>query len=126
MNYTPDIISSAIRMLVALIAVLGGLMFLFYFIKRLSRKNTRGTEGDFIKILSTNYIGIKKAITLVEVPGCILVIGISGENMCMLTKIDDVKTLEQIKNIEQTKRPISFSDQLHKFSYRFRHNNDKR
>ncbi len=120
MNYHPDLLSTTIKMFAALSVVLGGLLLLFYISKRLLRKGIRGPKQNLIKILANNYIGVKKSISLVEVPGSVLVLGITNDNITLLSKIEDQKILDKVIGFKGDKTSSSFSDQLHELSSKFR------
>ena len=81
MNATPDMLATAFKMLAALALVLGGLGLFFFFTKRVMRKDIGASGGEMIRVLASQYIGLKKNISLVEVPGAILVVGISAESI---------------------------------------------
>jgi flagellar protein FliO/FliZ len=112
MNATPDMLSTAFKMLVALSLVLGGLGVFFFLTKRVLRKKFVGSKDKLIRVIANQYIGLKKNISLVEIPGSILVIGISGDHINLLTKIDDKDILERIQNQETTHSTPSFSEYL--------------
>jgi len=120
MNYTPDLFTTAIKMLSALGIVLGGMFVLFYFMKRYLKRDTIGSTEKLIKVLASSYLGIKKSIALVEVPGAVLVLGITHDNISLLSKIEDKETLDQFRVTGADQTPTSFSDQLQKFSSRFK------
>ena len=119
MNATPDMLATAFKMLAALALVLGGLGLFFYFAKRVMRKDIGASGGELIRVLASQYIGLKKNISLVEVPGSILVVGISGDSICLLTKIEDKTVLDQIHDRGIGRITPSFSDQLNKITSRF-------
>ena len=77
------------------------------------------SKEQLIKVIASQYIGIKKNISLVEIPGSILVVGVSNENISLLTKIEDKVVLDvlQQKNFRFTP---SFSDHLQRLTDRFR------
>ena len=126
MNTTPDMLATAFKMLAALALVLGGLGILFYFTKRVMRKDIGASGGKMIRILASQYIGLKKNISLVEVPGAILVVGIAGDTIRLLTKIEDKSILDQIHSQGSGRIPPSFSDHLNKITSRFMaHKNDQ-
>jgi flagellar biogenesis protein FliO len=76
--------------------------------------------------LANQYVGLKKTISLVEVPGALLVIGISGDSIRLLTKIEDKGILDQIQNESPERLSPSFSDHLNKITNRFlAHKNQK-
>ena len=119
MNATPDMISTALKMLAALMLVLGGLAIFFYIAKRVMRREIGGPANKMIRVLASQYVGLKKNISLIEVPGALLVIGISGDNIRLLTKIKDKKILDQIHDRQTERISPSFSDHLNKIAGRF-------
>ena len=119
MNATPDMLGTAFKMLAALGLVLGGLGIFFYFTKRLMRKGSSGSRDRLIRVLANQYVGLKKNISLVEVPGALLVIGISGDSIRLLTKIKDKRILDEIQNEAPVRLSPSFSDHLNKITNRF-------
>jgi flagellar biogenesis protein FliO len=126
MNATPDMLATALKMLAALALVLGGLGIFFYFTKRVMRKDIGNSGGQMIRVLANQYIGLKKNISLVQIPGAILVVGIAGDSICLLTKIEDKTILDQIHDRGSERMTPSFSDQLNKITSRFTgHRNDK-
>ena len=119
MNATPDMLSTAFKMLAALGIVLGGLGIFFFFTKRLMRKDTGRAHDKMIRVLANQYMGIKKSISLIQVPGALLVIGISGDSIRLLTQIEDKDILDQIQKEGTGLIAPSFSDHLNKIKNRF-------
>ena len=125
MNAAPDMFATGLKMLAALALVLGGLGVFFYFAKRMLRKNIGSAEGKMIRVLASQYIGLKKNISLVEIPGAILVVGIAGDTIRLLTKIEDKTILDQIHDRGSGRITPSFTDQFNKITRRFMaHKND--
>ena len=89
MNTAPDALSTALQMFTALGIVLGGLLVVFYFMKRFLKRDKGGSSQQLIRVVASQYVGIKKNIALVEVPGAVLVVGITNDNISLLTKIED-------------------------------------
>ena len=126
MNYHPDLISTSLKMLIVLTILVGGLLITFYYTKRKIGKQIGGSKGKLVRVLGNTYIGVKKQISLVEIPGAVLVLGLSGDNISLLAKIDDDNILGNIKSFEESKGLPSFSDQLQKLSSKFKgHSNEK-
>ena len=126
MNTTPDMLATSFKMLAALALVLGGLGIFFYITKRVMRKDLGSSGGQMIRVLASQYIGLKKNISLVQIPGAILVVGIAGDSIRLLTKIEDKTILDQIHDRGAGRTPPSFSDQLNKITSRFiGHRNDQ-
>jgi flagellar biosynthetic protein FliO len=112
-------VSGAFRMLTALGIVLGGLLVFFYLAKRYLKRDVGGPGGQLIKVIANQYIGIKKNIALVEVPGSILVVGVSSDKISLLTKIEDTAVIEGIHQ-EHSGMPTSFSEHLQRLTSRFK------
>jgi flagellar protein FliO/FliZ len=126
MNTTPDMLATSFKMLAALALVLGGLGIFFYITKRVMRKDIGSSGGEMIRVLASQYIGLKKNISLVQIPGAILVVGIAGDSIRLLTKIEDKTILDQIHDQGSGRITPSFSDQLNKITSRFiGHRNDQ-
>lgn len=107
MNYYPDLLSTALKMITALVIVLGGLFIVFYFFRRILKRDVGGSSEKLIRVLASSYIGVKKNISLIEVPGSILVLGVTNDNICLLTKIEDKDILNRFKKPEEEKRSTS-------------------
>jgi flagellar protein FliO/FliZ len=119
MNATPDMLATAFKMLAALGLVLGGLGFFFFLTRRFMRKDSGRTHDKMIRVLANQVMGIKKSISLVQVPGAILVIGISGDSIRLLSQIEDKDILDRIQKEATGFIAPSFSDQLNKITSRF-------
>ena len=119
MNLSPTIFSTALQMLAALGIVLGGLLVVFYFMKRVLRRDVRGSKEQLVKVITSQYIGIKKNISLVAIPGSVLVVGISNDNISLLTKIDDKVVIDALRRKTARVSP-SFSDHLQRLTDRFK------
>ena len=119
MNVSPAIFSTALQMLAALGIVLGGLLVFFYFIKRVLRRDVSGSKEQLIKVISSQYIGIKKNISLVAVPGSVLVVGVSNDHISLLTKIDDQAAIDALYQ-KSPRVGSSFSDHLQRLTDRLK------
>ena len=115
----PDMLSTAMQMLTALGIVLGGLIVVFYFMKRFLKRDVGGSKEPLIKVIASQHIGIKKNISLVEIPGSILVVGVSNDNISLLTKIEDKVVLDDLRQ-ENARIAPSFSDHLQRLTGRFK------
>ena len=123
MNTAPDALSSTLQMLTALAVVLGGLFVVFYFLKRYLRRDVVGAGNPLIRVIANQYIGVKKNIALVEVPGTVLVLGITNDRISLLTKIEEQGVLDSIKS-ETTRMTPSFSDHLQRLTSRLKQTGD--
>ena len=119
MNTAPDMAATALQMLTALGVVLGGLILVFYFMKRFLKIDVGGSKEQLIKVIASQYIGIKKNISIVEIPGSILVVGVSNDNISLLTEIEDKVVLDDLRQ-ENFRNTPSFSDHLQRLTGRFK------
>ena len=126
MNYTPDLVSTALKMLASLAIVLGGMFVTFYFMKRVLNRNVPGSGGNVIRVLANTYIGVKKSISLVEIPGALLVIGISNDRISLLSKIEDENILKRFRISDEEQMQVSFSDHFHKLSEKLKTRSHKK
>ena len=85
--------------MISMFTVVLGLMFLIFFgFKKYVLKNTVfGGGGKLVNVLSTNFLAPKKNIALVEVAGEILVLGVSDQNISLLTSIREPGRIDEIK-----------------------------
>jgi flagellar biosynthetic protein FliO len=119
MTTAPDALSTTLQMLTALAIVVGGLLVAFYLMKRFFNRDAGGSRNALIRVIASQYIGVKKNIALVEVPGTVLVLGISSDRISLLTKIEDQSVLDGIKDITPRLTP-SFADHLQRLTTRIK------
>jgi len=123
MNYAPDLFSTALKMLSALGIVLGGMFIVFYFMKRFLKRDITGSKETLIRVLASSYVGMKKNISLIEIPGAVLVVGITNDNISLLSKIEDEEILKKFSLSNDQQIQTSFSDHLQKLSSRIKAKN---
>jgi flagellar protein FliO/FliZ len=119
MNTAPDALSITLQMLTALAIVVGGLLVAFYLMKRFLKRDAGGSGNALIRVVANQYIGVKKNIALVEVPGTVLVVGITNDRISLLTKIEDQSVLDGIKENAPRLAP-SFADHLQRLTTRIK------
>jgi flagellar biosynthetic protein FliO len=109
---SPDLIPSFLKMISALAITLGIMLITIYLLKK-AIKRTGVINDGFIKILSTKYLDPKNSIMLIDILGDILVIGVSSNQISLLTKIADDDSLEKLNSINvKGERNPPFSDYL--------------
>ena len=101
MNYHPDLLSTVLKMIIALVIVLGGLFIVFYFLRRILKREVEGSSEKLIRVLASSYIGVKKNISLIEIPGSILVLGVTSDNIRLLAQIEDKEILNRFRKPEE-------------------------
>ena len=120
MSTDPNFWTTAIKMMAALATVLGVLLSLFYLSKRLNRQGGAGFGTKLIRIVDSRYVGPKKTITMVEVPGSILVLGTTQERISLLAQIDQPELVAQIQARSGPPAEGSFTSHLQRFYTKFK------
>jgi flagellar protein FliO/FliZ len=96
----PSLLASGWKMFYTLAIVLALMFLIVYVFKKVVLKNSvLGGNDKLIKVLSTGFLGPKKTIALVEVAGEVLVLGISDDNISLLTQIHDDERIEKIRAV---------------------------
>lgn len=98
MNAAPELIPSAFKMIAALAIVLGGLFVIVHFARRYLRPAGGATHQRLVSVIASQAIGIKKTVMLVDIPDGVLVLGLSGDRIQLLSRIDDPETLKQVRS----------------------------
>jgi len=94
-----ELIPSSLKMFSMLAVVLGIMFLLFFGFKKYVLKNTMFGGGEkLVNVLGSGFLAPKKNIVLVEVAGEVLVLGISQDNISLLTNITDPEKIEEIKS----------------------------
>lgn len=116
MNYHPDLMPTALRMLTSLGVILVILLFALYFARRIFKKQVVGSKDGLIRVVANTYIGIKKNISMIEVPGAVLILGVTSDNISLLAKIEKQEILDKFKEVSEKKVDHAFSGQLRKIT----------
>ena len=107
-----DLMPTAGKMLFALLVLVGLLLVLAYSAKRVMNRPAVGLRTKMIEVIASSYLGVKKSITMVEIPGAVLVIGVTPERISVLHRIEDPETIEEIRRTRQQKADLPFPKQL--------------
>ena len=94
----PSLGESLVKVGGALAVVLAMVLILAFAAKRyLSGAKSALSAQKQLTVLSTHFIGVKKSVTLVEIAGEVLALGVTNENINLLARYDDPEKIEQIK-----------------------------
>ena len=88
MNATPDMLTTGLKMIASLGMVLAVILALMVGLRKLTRQRMGAAGGKRIQVLESHYMGVKKTISLVSVPGKVLVLGITGDRINLLETLD--------------------------------------
>ncbi len=93
----PSFIGMTFRSIIALCLVIGA-MFVFVWVLRKMKKGSGGfNNSGFVKVLGRSYLNSKQSIYLVEIQDRILVLGVSGDSINVLSEIKDSGTVDSIR-----------------------------
>jgi flagellar protein FliO/FliZ len=120
MNPAADLTAPIVQTAAALAIVLGGMFGLYYIARRLIRRNGVASTHQWIRVVDHHYLGFKKQISLVQVPGALLVLGVSNDGISLLTKIDDHDILDKFPLTGQKDAASSFGDYLMRLTQRLK------
>ena len=124
MNGTPDMITAGLKMIASLGVVLAMILLLLYGVRKLTSQRMGAAGGKRIQVLESHYLGVKKTISLVRVPGKVLVLGISGDRINLLDTLkDDIVQQETPSGGSTSFGPI-LSDRLKKIGNGFKRKED--
>lgn len=118
MSNSPDLTMAALKMLFSLFVVLAIIWGLYRVAKRSLPAAAQGSgKGKSMKIIESQHLGLKKNITMVQIPGSVLVLGISAEHVNLLTKIDDPDIIQGlVSNVHAPRSVLNFKQHLRRFS----------
>jgi flagellar protein FliO/FliZ len=118
MNAAPDMITAGLKMIASLGVVLALILFLLYGLRKMTGQRMGTVGGKRIQVLESHYLGVKKSISLVHVPGKVLVLGISADRINLLDILDeDIIETPIAKNDAKSFGPL-LSDRLKKIGQR--------
>lgn len=123
MSPEPQFMEAAFKMLAGLVIVTGLILAFWYVARKYGRQGGELLAEKPIRVLANSCIGIKKHISLVQVPGTILVLGITQDRITCLTQIDGDAWQEAVAAGDRTGgEPATFMAQLKKEMAGFRRN----
>jgi len=95
---TFEFLASLLKMISALAVVLGVMLACLWAARKFMNNKGAGVDdGQMIRVLSTRYLGPKSSILLLDVLGNVIVVGVTGTQISMLTTITDEESLERLR-----------------------------
>ena len=118
---SPELFTPLLKILSALAVTVIIMLVVAYLFKKFVGKTAWGFKNkELIKIVSVKYLGAKNSIMLIDIVGNIMVIGVSGSNITLLTEIEAPESLEKLNDLwRREEKTVSFSDQLTLLKSRF-------
>lgn len=99
-NDAPSLAMAMIKMFFALIMVIGLILLALHGAKRLKVLQERTTGANIIKVLATKVLAPRKYVSVIEVGGEIVVVGMSESSINVLTKMEKQKIIEDINSCD--------------------------
>lgn len=111
----PDLPLAMARMVAALMIGVALLLFVLYLLRRFTGMVLQ--RAGTLRVIASAYVGVKSHVSLVEVPGALLVLGVTRTEVRLLDKISDPAVLERFyaDTKEAVQQPTSFADILNRF-----------
>jgi flagellar biosynthetic protein FliO len=118
MNYPPEMWTTAVKMIAALALVIGFLFLSLHVFKRMYKNKLGGQTGRLISVLASSYVGVKKNVALVEVPGTVLVLGITNDRISLLSEISKEAVEEALGPNTGPKKTTAFTEHLRRLTHK--------
>jgi flagellar protein FliO/FliZ len=112
---------SFFKMLAALAVVIALMIVAMYFMKKYFFHSLPDVNGSaLINVISTRHLSPKNSLMLVEVLGQVILLGVSNQQMSMLSTISDPDAMEKIKIARLKDGLFSAADPLSRYKSLFR------
>lgn len=106
-----------IRMFASLAALIALILISYRPVKKLLQKTGNAPDGSLVRVIQTVPIGMKRQIMFLDVVDEVLVVGLSGDQMTMLTRITEPEKLESLRLLQDRKNgKKSFISSLRSFN----------
>jgi flagellar biogenesis protein FliO len=112
---SPELVTAALKMIGVLVLIIGGLLAFNVYSKRFLRSGNGGIGQKSLQILESTPIGLKKTITLIKVPGAVLVLGVTHDRITLLDRMDG-QDYAELAEARTPNRIPSFQDHLRKMT----------
>ena len=117
MNAMTDLSMVTLKMVISLAIVLATIWGLYRAAKKKLPMVQNSGNGKLMRVVEHQYLGIKKNLTMVQIPGAILVLGVSSDRVNLLTRIDDPVVINSITSrLDNQRSMLNFKDQLQRLT----------
>ena len=94
-----ELADEALKMAGALAAVIALLLGGMFILKRVVGESPASLGGPIVRLLGGLRLGQGKTIMLVEVAGEVLVLGSTARDLTLLTRVDEMERVEQLRTL---------------------------
>jgi len=111
---SPELITAALKMIGVLVLIIGALLVFNTYSRRFLKAGIGGSSRKRLQVLESTPLGLKKSLTLVKVPGAVLVLGVTQDRITLLDRMDGEDFPEAAETLSSAPSFPSFHDQLRK------------
>jgi flagellar biosynthetic protein FliO len=105
---SPDLTLATVKMVLSLALTFALLWILYRWVVRKQSNSVRPGRQKLIRIVDSHYLGLKKSIAVVQVPGSLLVIGVGAEQINLLARIEQPEVLSAVGTMTEDSNAPSF------------------
>ena len=116
MNATPDLTAAAVKMVMALGVVLLLVWGMYRLAKGRLMVHPAGRQQKMMHVVESQYVGVKKSIAMVQIPGSVLVLGVGTDSVNLLSRIEDPEVIREITTASGDRRNAGFREQLQRLT----------
>lgn len=91
-----SVTSALIRVIIALVVVLGLIAGIAFLLRRMSPRYQNTTDG-VVRVLAHVPLGPSQFLSVVEIAGTVVVLGVTDHNVTALSEIDDAAAANQLR-----------------------------
>jgi flagellar biosynthetic protein FliO len=91
-----SVTSAFIRVVVALVVVLGVIAGLAYLLRRMSPRFQNTSDG-VVRVLAQVPLGPSQFLSVVDIAGTVVVLGVTDHNVTALSEVEDAATANQLR-----------------------------
>ncbi|MBL0716036.1 MAG: flagellar biosynthetic protein FliO [Desulfosarcina sp.] len=111
------LLADGLKMIAVLVLIVGGLIFLNHYVRRHLTAGGIRPGRRRISVLENAHLGVKKSIAMVQVPGAVLVLGVTADRITLLERIDDAdEAFGESPSNTETAPVSSFKDHLRRLA----------
>jgi len=100
-NTQHGLMESAANVFGSLIIVLGILLIALYVSKNYLKREYAFARGSAVRVLGSTPLGMKKSVSLVKIPGAVLVLGVSQDTVTLLSKIENNEVIAMLSSEDE-------------------------
>ncbi len=109
---TGSLVMAIVKVFSALAVVVGLMLVLLNWVRKLGLGKVSGKPGSMIRVLDTKMIAPKKYVAVLQVPGERIVVGVTDQQINLLTTLGESGDVDEESAPQQSTGPATFSNML--------------